>query len=775
MKTSRFAFLLTAALSLTALSSCGGEKLPPKERVSNVYRATEIDLGMYDYTSEVMAYAGGIIIRATKMTDRDAGTREQHLLRLSYDGKVQSDEIMPELPEQTYLRQLVADQNGKLFAVIANYDGNATVFSLCDYAGLAVGETIIEDIGALFVEEVESADRPWLNEFYLQSTAIDRDGNFIFASGTAVAAAGRDGKKLFELPVGGSDGADIDSVSATPDGKVYLSYLDYQSFSRSVREIDVAGKKFGDPVDLPSGNETVNAKFYFAEGHDAYYKTSVGVYALDFDETGKAGEPQLLFDFVNSDIMGNELMDFNVINSERMFAMSYTYDESSMTSSSTALLLDHVPDDEVPEKYVLELAVNNTDQRIMDRVVRFNRSSDEYRVKLSVWDQRDEENQNYTLGEELLSQRILSGDVPDIIAAGAFSKWNEWMGAGSFVDLNEMMKKDKGFDQSKVFMNVIPKSESGGKLYMMPVNYYIMTYMAKRENIPFDGWTPSEYIAYVKGLGDGQYMLPYGGKLQTLSMLLNNSLPRFVDRAGGTCDFDNDDFREMLEFAASQPESFNFYDTLSADDRTDYQRDSGKMYRDNRIILNSSYIHDMANMLSREVNVGAGEEVVYVGYPCYEGNGAVLQVAESYSVFKGSPLRDGAWEFVKSAVLSETTGRYGRDGFPVSRGAFDRVMSAYADQHFFFYYDGGYSGWSGKDSYQGYTGDKSGVLRDVTQADIDRVLSLIDGASAMPDIDQKAAEMIMEEVQVYFAGDKSLDETVKIIQSRVGIYLAEKQ
>ena len=63
----------------------------------------------------------------------------------------------------------------------------------------------------------------------------------------------------------------------------------------------------------------------------------------------------------------------------------------------------------------------------------------------------------------------------------------------------------------------------------------------------------------------------------------------------------------------------------------------------------------------------------------------------------------------------------------------------------------------------------------MTQADIDRVLSLIDGASAMPDIDQKAAEMIMEEVQNYFAGDKPLDETVKVIQSRVGIYLAEKQ
>ena len=38
------------------------------------------------------------------------------------------------------------------------------------------------------------------------------------------------------------------------------------------------------------------------------------------------------------------------------------------------------------------------------------------RVKISLWNQRDEESQNYTLGEDLLGQRILSGDVPDIIA-----------------------------------------------------------------------------------------------------------------------------------------------------------------------------------------------------------------------------------------------------------------------------------------------------------------------------------------------------------------------
>ena len=198
------------------------------------------------------------------------------------------------------------------------------------------------------------------------------------------------------------------------------------------------------------------------------------------------------------------------------------------------------------------------------------------------------------------------------------------------------------------------------------------------------------------------------------------------------------------------------------------------MFRDNRVILDSAYIHEVSSMLSDEVSVGAGEEVVFVGYPCYEGNGAVLSVGESYSIFKGSRLKDGAWEFVKSAVLSESTGRYGRDSFPVSRDAFDKMMAAYSDQHYFFYYDGGYSGWSGEGG-SSHEDDNSGIQRDVTQSDIDRIKALIDGSTAMPDIDQKAAEMIMEEVQNYFAGDKPLDETVKVIQSRVGIYLAEKQ
>ena len=34
-------------------------------------------------------------------------------------------------------------------------------------------------------------------------------------------------------------------------------------------------------------------------------------------------------------------------------------------------------------------------------------------------------------------------------------------------------------------------------------------------------------------------------------------------------------------------------------------------------------------------------------------------------------------------------------------------------------------------------------------------------------------EMILEETNAYFAGDKTAEETAKVLQSRVGIYVSE--
>ncbi|MFQ9147866.1 MAG: hypothetical protein ACLR5G_06205 [Eubacteriales bacterium] len=46
--------LAVSALVTSSLVSCGGEKLPPKEKVDHVYKTTEVDIGNISYASEIL-------------------------------------------------------------------------------------------------------------------------------------------------------------------------------------------------------------------------------------------------------------------------------------------------------------------------------------------------------------------------------------------------------------------------------------------------------------------------------------------------------------------------------------------------------------------------------------------------------------------------------------------------------------------------------------------------------------------------------------------------
>ena len=60
-----------------------------------------------------------------------------------------------------------------------------------------------------------------------------------------------------------------------------------------------------------------------------------------------------------------------------------------------------------------------------------------------------------------------------------------------------------------------------------------------------------------------------------------------------------------------------------------------------------------------------------------------------------------------------------------------------------------------------------------TQELVDEMCVIIGEAKLVPDQDNQILSMIMEDVAPYFEGQKSLDEVVNIIQSRVQLYLSE--
>lgn len=60
-----------------------------------------------------------------------------------------------------------------------------------------------------------------------------------------------------------------------------------------------------------------------------------------------------------------------------------------------------------------------------------------------------------------------------------------------------------------------------------------------------------------------------------------------------------------------------------------------------------------------------------------------------------------------------------------------------------------------------------------TQEEIDELQALIDSARPGDTTDEEISNIINEEADAYFKGQKSVDEVADIIQSRVKIYISE--
>lgn len=63
----------------------------------------------------------------------------------------------------------------------------------------------------------------------------------------------------------------------------------------------------------------------------------------------------------------------------------------------------------------------------------------------------------------------------------------------------------------------------------------------------------------------------------------------------------------------------------------------------------------------------------------------------------------------------------------------------------------------------------------MTQEQYDQIMQLYNDTNTIYWEDNDLWEIISEQAQAYFAGDKSLAETVKLIQSRAELYVNERK
>ena len=77
------------------------------------------------------------------------------------------------------------------------------------------------------------------------------------------------------------------------------------------------------------------------------------------------------------------------------------------------------------------------------------------------------------------------------------------------------------------------------------------------------------------------------------------------------------------------------------------------------------------------------------------------------------------------------------------------------------------------------TGGEEGIRRTFGESDADTLRGLVKSAGSFTGRERylitKVSGIIREEADMYFEGLKSIDETINVITSRVGVYVSEKQ
>lgn len=193
------------------------------------------------------------------------------------------------------------------------------------------------------------------------------------------------------------------------------------------------------------------------------------------------------------------------------------------------------------------------------------------------------------------------------------------------------------------------------------------------------------------------------------------------------------------------------------------------------------------------VNGGADGNVyaAYPGFPSASGAGSSFTLFQSMAVSASCQAKEGAWSFVRRQLLpnSNATGYYVATGqpanfvgFPINRETFEEQIQAGME-----YWTDPYTGEVFKDANGdpveftpwgmgvGYPEDivLTAYLFAPSEAQMDRFWKLYESTEQITGRNDALLDIIMEQADVYFAGDKSLDETASLIQNRASLYLNE--
>ncbi|KIL40143.1 hypothetical protein SD70_15860 [Gordoniibacillus kamchatkensis] len=357
---------------------------------------------------------------------------------------------------------------------------------------------------------------------------------------------------------------------------------------------------------------------------------------------------------------------------------------------------------------------------------------------------------------------LMSGKASDIIVMSNLP-YKKYADKKLLENISALMSADSSFHMDDYYTNIFDAMKYNGNLYTVPVKVTMNMWLGNQavlggEKIDGSKWTWEDFASVSKKLmsdkkNDGNpdiYPLGYIEPGDLITFMLNSSFAKFVDTGAKKAKFGSPEFTGLLKLAKS-------------------------MYDDKLIAPQSA--DPSATMFQNKGNINMYSDMIINPQVFYDGKADYYNVpsengTEGTSVTSGLPLainsksanKQAAWQFVKFLLSEEMQSTMELMGFAVNKQAGKANESALKQL--------GQPNASGK-SMKFMINGKEITPKPATDQDIERIEQALAGIKSYAESDPKITKIVAEETVPFFQGQKSAEETAKVIQNKVSTYLQE--
>ena len=516
--------------------------------------------------------------------------------------------------------------------------------------------------------------------------------------------------------------------------------------------------------------------------HDAVYFKDIGNVILDDEgikcidfENGILTEV-FSFDFCNvnrGDIAGLKLISY----SENEIVFVGALFKGSMFQNTPAnpllIVLTRAETNPNAGKTVLTAAtVGFIDYAVSEAVCIFNETDPDYfirfdnrykadnHVDLASLDYMDDDAYDRAYDQATidlsnqLAVDLMAGDGPDIIFDT--SSLSQLDNSDYLLDLSDRINTDG------LFSNVIEAAKTEDRLYQIPLTFGVTGIAVLDENIEpgQTGFTFDQYGSFVSTVCNGKDPLAMD-QTEFFVTCMDAMGDQFIT-GDGDVDYDNDAFRAL----ASYTDEYVFPPVVVWTEETNIVDlgDSDHLIDDGAVYLNTVSF----DMYLASIGNHAGESSI-LGIPSIDGRGPLLTVSSSVAISAQTAEADACWSFIETLLSPEIQGYYAQasKGCPVCVDAYEDFACAMIDEYNKSVSDWNLLGLEARALYGSH-------MTELDYSVVDDYENMIRSCSSISHTDPAVTVIVREEIPAYFAGQKTIEEVIDIVENRVQTFLDER-